>query len=194
MIYANFITTTYLKDNSPIIAYVSDDELTPFLKVAQDISLQRVLGTNLMKDLQDKVIATTLSAAEIILVEQYIQPALVWMATSEYTLYSHYKMTNKGVTKQNSENSTSADFAEINFVRNDVRNKAEYFSDRLTKYLIANQSTFTMFWGGTIDASTIQPKYNNYFSGIYTGSRKGRGGNCDDCGNGPYGPNNYIDL
>jgi len=191
-IYTCFVTCQYIKNNSPVIAYVSDDELQIFIKVAQDTQIQRVLGTNLMKDLQAKVLANTLSADEIILMEEYIQTATTHATVYEFLLYNHYKITNKGITKQNSENSTSADLNEVNFLRDDVRNKAEYFRERLTKYLQANTTKFPMYFGGVVDASTIVPKRNNYYSGIYTG--RGRGGKCDDCGNGPYGPNNYIDL
>ena len=40
MIYVNFISTTYLKDNSPIIANVSDDELVPFKAEAEKIDFK----------------------------------------------------------------------------------------------------------------------------------------------------------
>lgn len=197
MIYVNFISTTYLKDNSPIIANVSDDELVPFIKIAQDTGLQRALGTNLMKDLQNKVANSSLNADEVILLEEYIQPCVVWLVTQEWTLFSHYKYTNKGITKQTSDNSASADFKEVNFLRDDVRNKGEYFKERLTRYLLANQPLFPMYWGGTVDVSTILPKYNNYYSGIYTGRRnlsRYRSGYCQDCGPSEVNENTWINL
>ncbi len=193
MNYVLFVNTQYIKDNSPIMAYVSDDELLPFIKIGQDIHLQRVLGTNLLKDLQARY--TTLNADEIILMEEYIQPSVCWSTLYEYALYSHYKMTNKGIQTQNSDNSTAADMKDVNFVRDDVRSKFEYFQERLTKYLLANQPKFPMYWGGTTDVSTIVPKYNNYYSGIYTGSKRNGYNNgskiCPDC---PIGPSTWVDY
>lgn len=191
--YVNFVTSQFCKNNSPMIAYLSDDEIVPFIKIAQDIHLQRVLGTNLMKDLQAKVLANTLNADEITLMDDYIQFTLVYCVVYEHILFNHYKMTNKGITKQTSDNSQSADLGEINFVRNDIRNKSEYFKDRLAKYLTAKASLFPAFWGGTSDVSTIQPTYNNFYSGIYTGKRRGKKG-CTDCGPGEVGPWTWINL
>lgn len=189
--YSCFVTTQYIKNNSPIIAYVADDELQPFIKVAQDTSIQKTIGTNLLRDLQAKVLANSLNTAEITLMNEYLQPATLWCTVYEYLLYSHYKFTNKGINKQNSTDSTSADLSEINFVRDDVRNKAEYFKDRLYKHLLSYMNDFPLFYGGNILPENIAPSYNNYYSGIYTGRRKYNG--CQDCP-GEVGPGTWIPL
>lgn len=191
--YSLFVSTQYIKDNSPVIDYVSDDELQPFIKIAQDTAIQKVMGTNLFKDLQNKILLDTLNSDEETLMNEYVQPATVHCTVYEYLLYSHYKFTNKGITKQNSTDSTSADLNEVNFVRDDVRNKAEYFKDRLSKHLLANATLFPMFYGGTTTIETILPSFKNYYSGIYTGKRRGYKG-CRDCGPGEVGPGTWIDL
>lgn len=190
--YAAFITTQHLKDNSPVISYVEDMELRNFIKIAQETSIQKVLGTNLFTDIKNKVILNTLNSDETNLMINFIQMATIWATIYEYALYSSYKFTNKGITKQNSENSTSADMLDIQTIRDDARNKAEYFKDRLSKYLIANSNLFSTYLGGTSDASTIHPTYQNYFFGIYTGKRKGS--NCDGCPDNGQNPDNWIDL
>ena len=47
MIYSPFIEVKYLKDNSPILQYVNDDELSVYIRPAQDIYIQKALGTKL---------------------------------------------------------------------------------------------------------------------------------------------------
>lgn len=193
--YSVFVDTQYVKNNSPVIDYVEDSELQTFLKIAQDVHLQRILGTNLFKDLQSKVSNNSFNNNEITLVNEYIQPVVSYCTVYEWILYNHYKFTNKGITKQNSDNSSSADLNEVNFVRDDYRNKMEYFKERLTKYLLANSSQFPLYWGGPIDVSTIVPKYDNYYSGIYTGRKKyGRNGPCSDCGDAETGPWTWRNL
>src|SRR5574343_195287 len=187
---AAFITTQHLKDNSPIINYVEDIELRNFIKIAQETSIQKVLGTNLFNDLKGKVLTNGLNGDETNLITNYIQMATIWATIYEYALYSSYKFTNKGITKQNSENSINADLADIQTIRDDARNKMEYFKDRLSKYLIANSDLFSLYLGGTSDASTIAPSYQNYFFGIYTGNGKKK---CNRCP-GPDNPDNWIDL
>ena len=188
--YAAFVTTQYIKNNTPIIAYVEDDELQPFIKVAQDTHIQKTLGTNLFNDLKTKVLNNSLNSDEVSLMNDYVQPATSWCVVYEFILFNHYKITNKGITKQNSENSVSAELNEVNFLRDDTKNKSEFFKDRLCKYLMANPSLFPLYYGGDINVDTIQPSHKNFYSGLYTGKRRYNSG-CVDC---PIGPNTWIDL
>jgi len=173
--YSLFVTTQYIKNNSPVIGYVADDELQPFIRVAQETTIQKTIGTNLLRDLQNKVLNNSLNTAEVKLFEEYLQPATCWATCYEYLLFSHYKFTNKGINKQFSDGSVAADLNEVNFVRDDVRNKMEYFKDRMYKHLLSFMTDFPLFYGGNILPENIVPSYNNYYSGIYTGSRRGRG-------------------
>ena len=86
MIYSAFITVKYLKDNSPILQYVNEDELQVYIRPAQDVYIQKALGTKFYYSLMDKISTTSLNANEIDLITQYIQPALVWWATHEFAL------------------------------------------------------------------------------------------------------------
>lgn len=183
MTYSCFIDTAYIKHNSPVISYVQDDELQPFIKVAQDIHIQRILGTNLFEYIQGLVPGPFTGLYET-LVYKYIQPATMYWTISEYLLYSHYKFTNKGISVQNSTDSTSAAPEQVSEMRNSMMNTAEYFSQRVTQYLLANVASFPLYFGGSIDQSTILPKTRNYFSGIYTGRGRWNGLNgCTDCAN-----------
>ena len=188
--YAGFVTTQYIKNNTPIIAYVEDDELQPFIKVAQDTHIRKTLGTNLFNDLKTKVLNNSLDSDEVSLMNDYVQPATSWCVVYEFSLFNHYKITNKGITKQNSENSVSAELNEVNSLRDNIKNKSEFFKDMLCKYLMAKQALFPLYYGGDINVDTIQPSHKNFYYGLYTGKRRYNSG-CVDC---PIGPNTWIDL
>jgi hypothetical protein len=193
MIYSAFITVKYLKDNSPVLAYVNDDELQVFIKPAQDIYLQKILGTKLYYSLMSKINSGTLNVNDIELITQYIQSVVVWYSTMEFALYANYKFTNKSISKQNSENSEPSDLNEVNYLTTSIRQKAQYFSDRLTKHLMGNTTTFPEYLEMIDNAfENIPSSRQNYFWGIYVPG--GRFDDPQDCSGFGANPNNSINL
>ena len=187
MIYSAFITVKYLKDNSPILQYVNEDELAVYIKPAQDTYIQRCLGTKFYYSLMDKISTTSLNVDEIDLITQYIQPALTWWATMEFALYANYKFTNKAISKQNSDNSNPSDLNEVNYLTSSIRHKAQYFTDRLTKHLMGVTTTFPEYLEFYINTfENIPSSRQNYFWGIYVpGGRFDDPQNCDGFGANP---------
>jgi hypothetical protein len=187
MIFSAFITVKYLKDNSPILQYCNEDELQVFIKPAQDVYLQKILGTKLYYSLMDKISTTTLNVDEIDLITTYIQPTVVWYTTMEFALYANYKFTNKSISKQNSDNSNPSDLNEVNYLSSSLRQKAQYFADRLTKHLMGMTTTFPEyleFYTNTFE--NIPSSRQNYFWGIYVpGGRFDDPQNCDGFGANP---------
>ncbi len=172
--YNFFVMPTYLKNNLPVIDYVEDTDLKKFIKIAMDVHMKRVMGYNLFTDIQSKCDPNTLNADETFLMNTYIQPATMWCFLYEYTLFSHYKYTNKGITKQNSDNSVSADLGEVNYMMNRAKIEAQNYKDELSKYLIVNSALFPAFYAGPTDLSKNPPTFlNSSITGIYTGRRRG---------------------
>jgi hypothetical protein len=193
MIYSAFITVKYLKDNSPILAYVNDDELQVFIKPAQDIYLQKILGTKFYYSLMDKISTNSLNVNEIDLITQYIQPVVVWYTTMEFALYANYKFTNKSISKQNSDNSNPSELNEVNYVTTSLRQKAQYFGDRLTKHLMGETTTFPEYleyYTNTFE--NIPSSRQNYYWGIYVPG--GRFDDPQDCGGFGANPNNSWNI
>jgi hypothetical protein len=52
---AYFIDEQYLKDNSPLGKNIDMVTLYPFMKIAEDVHIQGVIGTNLYNDLITKI-------------------------------------------------------------------------------------------------------------------------------------------
>lgn len=176
MIYSAFITVKYLKDNSPILSYVNEDELQLYIRPAQDIYIQKALGSKLYYSLMEKISNQSLNSNDIDLITKYIQPALVWWTTMEFTLYANYKLTNKAVSKQYSENSDPSELNEVNYLTTSLRQKAQYFTDRLTKHLMGNTNIFPEYLELLDNVfESIPSSRDNYFWGIYA-----PGGRFDD--------------
>ena len=71
-----FISEDKLKSSSTINGNVDAELLKPYLKVAQDLHLHPVLGTDLYNAIQDGIQNTSLTSAETTLLNDYIADAL----------------------------------------------------------------------------------------------------------------------
>ena len=171
--FSAFITTKYIKDNTPVLGYVNDDELRTFIRPAQDVYIARLLGTNLYEALENNIINNTLTSPQIQLLRQYIQPALQYWVIYEYILWSNYKFTNKAVSKQNSDNSNPSDLREVNYLKDSVRSWAEYYNQLTTDWLKDNPNLYPEYLAGGMGFSNKYPKSDNYFWGMYIPNQRG---------------------
>lgn len=113
------------------------------IREAQDIELQRILGTLLYNKIIDDVQNSTLTGAYKTLVDDYVQNFLLY-AVYYVTLEAIYlRPRNNGLLIPNGgENSDSADRSMYNVKRQSVKNKSEFYAEKLSQYLIENQGTF----------------------------------------------------
>jgi len=193
MIYSAFITVKYLKDNSPVLQYVNEDELQVYIRPAQDIYIQKALGSKLYYSLMEKISNQSLNSNDVDLITKYIQPSLVWWTTHEFALYANYKFTNKAISKQNSDNSDPSELNEVNYLTTSLRQKAQYFTDRLTKHLMGSTNIFPEYLELLDNVfESIPSSRDNYFWGIYVPG--GRFDDPQDCSGFGANPGNGIDL
>jgi hypothetical protein len=82
---------------------------------------------------------------------------------------------NKGVMIKNSENSSAADLAEIQFLMDRSKNKAEIYAQRVTNYLNRYVSSYPLYISN-VERDEIMPNRNNFTSGIMIDDN-----DCDDC-------------
>ena len=161
------ITADYYKRNSVVNLNVDENMIHPQIIKAQNLNIERVLGTNLFDALLAEVESGTVTARMVTLLEDYIQPALVEWVTYAGLLYFNYKITNKAVVKKSSDNSEASDLNEINFLRSDIRDDAEYLTDRLVKFLCSNEATYPEYSTGNSEDDDIHPSKKSFFGGIY---------------------------
>tara|TARA_R110000765_G_scaffold84278_3_gene163171 strand:+ start:7345 stop:7848 length:504 start_codon:yes stop_codon:yes gene_type:complete len=164
---ANFINTTYLKTNTAIEYNVDDDKLVSFITKAQDIQIQGILGSDFYDYLQGKITANsnTFNADELKLMREYIQPALAEWTTYYVLPFLANKVTNKSVVKESSQWSNTSDLNELKYLQQTVRDMAEFYLERLTKYMCDNSTLFPVYVSATDD--NMSKIKTTYFSGIY---------------------------
>jgi hypothetical protein len=113
------------------------------VREAQDIYLQRLTGTALYEYILAQIDANTLSGSYKTLVDDFIQPFLIYAAYWELLDAVYTRPRNNGLLQPTGgENSEKADGTWYNRKRQMVENKKEYYAERLTNYLIQNQGDF----------------------------------------------------
>lgn len=119
--------------------------IVPHIQKAQQIYIEQKLGVDLSDAIKAEIDANTLVDPYRELVEQYIAPTLAYYSLYLAIPYLHLKMTQKGILLKASENSSNASLEEITFLRNDARDSAEFYLNRMINYLEDNKTTFTLY-------------------------------------------------
>jgi hypothetical protein len=160
-----FLSVDYLRDNTVINGNVDSEILEPFILLAQNVHIETIVGTKLYNNIIDEIIADTLSADNQTLLDDYLQPALLQWSLYESLPFINYKLTNKAISTKNSDNSDAVELDELHYLRTTVKDVAEYMSERATKFLKTNETTYPLYLLNT-ECDEIRPNKTNYFSGI----------------------------
>jgi hypothetical protein len=128
---------------------IDTDKFIQYIAIAQDIHLQRVLGTDLLEALQTKVSGSTLSGNYLTLVTNWIKPALIHWAMVEFLPMQAVTVANGGIFRRDPENGTSLSSQEVDNLVNQERDFAVYYSNRLSDYLCNNMSLFPEYNSNT---------------------------------------------
>ena len=142
---ALFITVVELKRKSIFDGNIDADKLVQFIEVAQDTNIQTYLGTKLYDKLQNDILNDSLGGNYLTLVNTYIKPMLIWYTQAAYIPYAAYQISNGGVFKHDSENSTSVDASEIRTLTEHATETAEFYTQRFIDYMNFNSSLYPEF-------------------------------------------------
>jgi len=138
MATALFIKRADLVKNTALSGNVDTDKFIQFIKLAQEIHVQNYLGTDLYDKISSDIVAGSLSGDYLELVNEYIQPMLIHFAMAEYLPFAAYTISNGGVYKHSSENSTQPLKQEIDSLIAKERDYAEYYTNRFIEHMSFN--------------------------------------------------------
>ena len=143
------MTTTFIISETKLRMFtdLNDNVDTELLRNAvresQDIEIQRILGTNLYEKILSEINASTLSGVYLTLVEDYVQNSLLYWAYYYALEYVMLRPRNNGLLIPNGgENSLAVDRSWFEQKRQSIKNKAEFYSQKLTAYLIQYQQNY----------------------------------------------------
>ena len=163
MATALFINRTDLVKNSIIDGNVDTDKFIQFIKIAQQIDIQNLLGTDLYNKISADIVAGSLAGNYLSLVNTYVQPTLIWFAQMNYIPFAAYQIKNGGVFKHSSETAQNVDKNEVDYLVAKAREYANYYSTRLVDYLSFNDNLFPEYNSNTNE--DIDPDTDTTFKG-----------------------------
>lgn len=146
---ALFIKREDLVRNTALGGNVDTDKFIQFIKIAQEIHVQNYLGTKLYNKISEDIIADTLTGDYLTLVNTYVQPILIHFAMMEYLPFAAYTIGNGGVYKHQSENSTTVEKNEVDYLVEKERKIAEYYVQRFVDYMSFHQNDFPEYNSNT---------------------------------------------
>ena len=168
MSYVLFISEAKLKDSTAINLNVDPQILLPYVLQAQRIYIEPKLGTTLYEKLESLITAGTIgnvgNEAYKTLVDEYIGDCLPSWAFHMCIPYLRFKTENGNIYSKTSETGTALSTEEAQHLREEVRNNAEYFTERMIKYITNNITLFPEY--NTNSGADISPDQNAYYNGM----------------------------
>lgn len=157
------VSTAVLKQQSIINDNVADELLSNAIYEAQSIDCQQILGSKLYNRIIELVEDGTISEHTDYkyLLDEYIQNIVIYAATLRATVYIRFKVMNKSVSGQNSDNSNPVSLDELEYLRNSINNDLQFFQKRLQDFLTSNRSLYPEYEICSCDGE-LNPQKNVY--------------------------------
>lgn len=149
-----FISVDTIKERTGLHSNTDEKLVNPEILTSQDMYILPALGTALYERLQDGIQNNNLTANEITLLDTYITPTLVYYVMSELPMGLSYQFYNKGLIRKSGEGQENPSAADMIDVADRYKARAEFYKQRLVKYLKEKSST------------NLFPEYNNPGNGV----------------------------
>lgn len=166
------ISDDILKERTGIHGNIDPKLLYPEIKLAQDMYIHPILGTALYNKLIDDInVSGTTTGVYKTLLDDYIVDPLMYYVLASLPVPISFQFWNKGVIRKQGDSTELPSMSELVDISNNYRIKAEWYAERLTKYLKTGingvQITEYSNPGDTLD--TITPQNNPFTMPIYLG-------------------------
>lgn len=164
-----FVDERTIKDRLPMSKAIDFTMVKPFIKCAQDMQIQPVLGSGLYLRLQDGIDQNNLNADEVILLNDYITDTVLWYTMAMLPIGLGYQLFSKGFLQKTADESNAPSRSDLELLEERYRKSAEYYGQRMIKYLQENYMLHYTYLNPGNGEDVIFPVANNYSSPIYLG-------------------------
>ena len=185
------ISPSELKSESLINSNTDDKPLSNIVTTIQEIYLVKILGTPLLRKLQELVYNEVKGLPDNItqegneqyldLLSNYVKPYLRYHALKSFIVENSFKFRNAGVVRVSDTNLNYASVDDIKFLQSHFETYIAEFEDRLSKYLCSNKSNFPELGAeipSYMDTPSVGKEYSNT-GGLWLGSKNNS--KCNGC-------------
>lgn len=152
----DIMTRTALSGN------IDMDKITPFIKSAQDIHIQQILGTNLLNKLLQDITDGDLTDTYENLVLSYIKPVLIHYAVADFISFHAYSVENGGVYKHSSDTGEVVAKEEVDSLVKKQRDIGDHYRHLLVKQLTTHMDLYPEYGEANIDGINASHKSHGW--------------------------------
>lgn len=164
-----------IKDRTAIHGNIDPKLIYPDIKIAQDMYILPILGTNLFEKLQAIISDGTISSNPTNvnykkLIDSFLADSLMYFTLSELPTTISYQFWNKGVIRKQGENTELPSMSELVDISKKYRDRAEFYANRMRLWIVQNAPAFFPEYlnpGSTID--TVTPQQRAFTMPVFLG-------------------------
>lgn len=142
------VSEDFVKTNSAINDNLWGKFLLPAIREAQDINLQIYLGECLYKTIlgmvADGSITASTNESYKALLDDYIQPFLLYQVQANIIPTINVKLGNIGSVVSNDEHIATLSQGNIDLVQRDFQLKADFYAQRMLNFILNHSSEFNL--------------------------------------------------
>ena len=198
------ITVEELKADGFINQNLENEYLYSAIDEAQDIFLREIIGDSLYETLQNKLSEANIDGVYQTLLDIYVKIYLKYKVLALLCVPLNFKLRNIGIAQQFSNEVNTTSLEDTKYIQNYYENKADFYANRLTKFLQTNDiPEYKCSCNQITEPNELHPVSSIYlgnskkrFLGSVSGSSGGGGGVVGDVvwGNIKGDITNQIDL
>ncbi|MEM3373113.1 MAG: hypothetical protein QXF76_02765 [Candidatus Anstonellales archaeon] len=152
----NYFKSFYIVDSN-----IDDNLIANALETAQQVEIQSLIGTKLLQTLTSKAETNTLTPFEQEFLKEYLRPTLVRFGAVHLAFLLNNRFTAQGVINKETDSSNPVDWR---VVQDELRNIAEFYAQRMLRYILANLNQFPDFFK-IDDISQMRSRLTSYSIG-----------------------------
>lgn len=162
MEYYPLITQAWIQKFTPIDQFVDMKILIPFIRISQEIHVRSLVGNDLYNRLVQGTEDNDLTANEQTLLDK-IRPTLAYDMVARNIPFIATQIRAAGVIKVANANIESADQRAVDSLENRAQSYADYYAQRVIKYLCENRSLFPLYQSDTDPKANSRTRYGNFY-------------------------------
>lgn len=165
------ISDVMIKERTAIHGNIDPKLLYPEIKTSQDMYIHPILGTALYNKLLSDVNVSGITGDYKTLLDSYIVDPLMYYTLASLPIPISYQFWNKGVIRKQGTETELPSMSELIDLANHYRIRAEWYGERLTKYLkqYASETFLPEYLDPGSGIDTIIPENSAFTMPIYLG-------------------------
>jgi hypothetical protein len=158
------ISSDYLINRSMVDPNVDANLLNTFIQTAQDMWIQGMLSENLQTKITTDVANGVLSGSYKSLVDNFVQPALMWWTIAQGLRSFNWKITNLAVLAKTTDKATVIQSRDLDMLKEEYEQIAQWYSQRIWEFIVNNPADFMEYYT-TNGVFQMPPRGTEYDTG-----------------------------